>query len=87
MSNTESVAIYRSMGTIVTLYNNRLELKLPGGLFGKKEMIPYRSITTIEKPPLLNCIDIHTADGRKHRISLLKPSETIKLKEHIESLL
>lgn len=85
--STEPVAEYRSMGTVVTLYANRLELKLPGGLFGKKTMIPYRSITNIEKPPLLNCIDISTADGKKQRITLLKPSETLKLKEHIESLL
>jgi hypothetical protein len=79
------LAEYKSLGTVVTLYANRMEIKLPGGLFGKKEMIPYRNITSIEKPPLLNCIDITTSDGKKHRISLL--TETNKLKEHIESLL
>lgn len=85
--STEPIAEYSSMGTKITLYNNRLELKLPGGFFGKKETIPYRNIATIEKPTLLNCIDIKTNDGKKRRIALMPPSETIKLKEHIESLL
>lgn len=83
----EPVAKYSSMGTTVTLYNNRMEIQLPGGVFGKKEMIIYRNITSIERPPLLNCFDIKTSDGKKHRVSLLNPAETMKLKEHIESLL
>lgn len=85
--STEPVATYSSLGTKVTLYNNRMEVQLPGGLFGKKEMILYRNISSIEKPPLLNCIDIKTNDGKKHRISIMPPSQMAKLKEHIESLL
>jgi|CXWL01.1.fsa_nt_gi hypothetical protein len=87
MSTSDSVAKYSSMGTTVILYANRMEIQLPGGFFGKKEMIIYRNITSIEKPPLLNCIDINTSDGKKHRVSLMPPSQTDKLKQHIESLL
>lgn len=85
--SAEPIAKYSSGGTTVTLYANRMEVQLPGGLFGKKEMILYRNIASIEKPPLLNCIDIKTNDGKKHRIALLNPAETKKLKEHIETLL
>ncbi|MGA9396838.1 MAG: hypothetical protein WBV22_01150 [Anaerolineaceae bacterium] len=83
---TEPITEYNYLGTHVTVYENRLELKLPGGLFGKKEMIVFRNIASIEKPPLLNCIEIKTNDRKKHKISL-KPTDTIKLKEQIESLL
>lgn len=86
-NTTDPIAEYSSLGTKVILYKNRLELQLPGGLFGKKEMIIYRNITSIEKPALLNCIDIKTSDGKKHRIALMPPSETEKLKKQLESLL
>lgn len=82
----EPISEYSYLGWAVTVYSNRLELKLPGGLFGKKETIIFRNIASIEKPPLLNCIDVKTNDGKRHRITL-KPSETIALKEQIESLL
>ena len=84
--STEPISQYKYLGTHVIVYNNRLELKLPGGIFGKKELIIFRNIASIEKPPLLNCIDIKTNDGKKHRISL-KPTDTKLLKEQIESLL
>ena len=84
--STEPISNYSYLGTHVTVYSNRLELKLPGGIFGKKEMIIFRNIASIEKPPLLNCIDIKTNDGKKHRISL-SPTETNLLKSQIESLL
>jgi len=86
MSNTNAIANYSYLGTKVTVYNNRMEVQLPGGIFGKKEMIIFRNITSIEKPPLLSCIDIKTSDGKKHRITL-SPSDNKKLKEQIESLL
>jgi hypothetical protein len=85
-TTTEPISKYDYVGFHVSVFSNRLELQLPGGLFGKKEMIPFRNIASIEKPPLLNCIDIKTNDGKKHRISL-KPTETNLLKEQIESLL
>lgn len=87
MPATEEIAKYSSMGTTVILYANRMEIQLPGGFFGKKETIIYRNIASVEKPPLLNCIDIKTNDGKKHRVALLPPSQTEKLKQHIESML
>lgn len=84
---TEPIAVYSSMGTKVTLYSNRLELQIGGGLFAKKETIIYRNISSIEKPVLLNCIDILTNDKKKRRVALMPPSETIKLKEQLETLL
>ena len=87
MSAPDPIAEYKSMGTVVTLYANRLEYKMPGGMFGKKGMIPYRNIASIEKPPLLNAIDIKTNDGKKTRFSLMPPSKTNELKAQIESLL
>ena len=83
---TEPISQYDYLGWHISVYSNRLEIKLPGGPFGKKEMIAFRNIASIEKPPLLNCIDIKTNDGKKHRISL-KPTDTNLLKEQIESLL
>ena len=85
--STDPLAEYKSIGTQVTVYANRLEYKLPGGFFGKKEMIPFRNIASIEKPPIANAIDIKTNDGKKHRISLMPPSKTDELKAQIESLL
>jgi hypothetical protein len=87
MPATDPIAEYKSMGTVITLYANRLEYKLPGGLFGKKGMIPYRNIASIEKPAMLNAIDIKTNDGQKTRFTLLPPSKTEELKAQIESLL
>jgi hypothetical protein len=84
--STNEPTIYKYLGTKVTVYSNRMEVQLPGGFFGKKEMIPFRNITSIEKPPLLACIDITTSDGKKHRITL-SPSDNKKIKEQIESLL
>lgn len=87
MPASEPIATYSSLGTTVILYANRLDLQLPGGIFAKKETILYRNITSIERPPLLNGIHIKTSDGKTHRISLLNPADTMKLKEHLESLL
>ena len=77
------IAEYKSLGMKVTLYQNRLEYNYPG----KKEMIPYRNIASIEKPPLLSCLDITTNDGEKHRISLTSMSKINELKAQIEDLL
>ena len=52
----------------------------------KEEMITFRNIASIEKPALLNCLDIKTTDGKKHRITV-SPFDTPKLKALIESLL
>jgi len=83
----EPLAEYKSLGTVVTLYANRLEHKLPGCLVSKKETIFYKNITSIEKPPLLAAVDIRTSDGKVHRIALNPPSQSTQLKEHLETLL
>ena len=85
--NTQPNAVFKSLGTVVTLYQNRLVHKLPGCLFSKTETILYKNITSIESPPLLAAVDIHTADGKVHRIALNPISKAAELKAMLESLL
>lgn len=82
----EPISQYKYMGSRVDVYNNRLEYVPPGGIFAKKELIIFRNVASIERPPLLACLDIKTNDGKKHRIPVA-PGEVAKLKEQIESLL
>ena len=84
--STDPISEYNCAGLHVTVFNNRMEIKPPGGIFAKKKMILFRNIASLEMPPVLNCLDIYTNDGKKHRVSL-KPTETKLLKEQIESLL
>lgn len=74
---------YSSPGTTVTLHENRLEIKIGA----KTEIIPYRNIASVEKPPILNAIDIRTNDGKKRRVALLPPSKTEQLRQRILELL
>jgi len=48
----EPIMQYDYLGTHVTVFGNRLEIKYAGGIFGKKEMIVFRNITSIEIPPI-----------------------------------
>jgi hypothetical protein len=85
MSNNEPLATYRLAGITITAYANRLEIQNPGPkLIAKSETILYRNIASIEKPPMLNALDIKTNDGKKHRISL-PPAKLAELKSIIES--
>lgn len=84
---SETRAVYESLGTQVILYANRLEHKLPGCLFRRTETIFYRNIASIERPPLLAALDIHTSDGKVHRIALNPPAKAEELKNTLEALL
>lgn len=70
---------YQSPGTTVTLHENRLEIKIGA----KTEIIPYRNIASVSKPPLLNACDITTNDGKRHRIALLPPAKTDEVRVKI----
>lgn len=84
--STEPISTYSIPGTRINVYPNRLEIKTSGCSFGRRQTILFRNIASIEKPAMLNCIDIHTNDNKKFRIAL-SPSDTKKLKEQLESLL
>lgn len=82
----DPIATYKSIGTTVTIYPNRLEIQRPG-IFAAKITIPFRNIASIQRPSLLNRIDIKTNDGKTQTITMLNPTETMKIKDQIESLL
>jgi hypothetical protein len=84
--STELICEYNMLTTHVKVYGNRIEIQLGSGPFSKKEMIPFRNIASVEKPAILNCIDIKTNDGKNHRIAL-SPSDNQKLKNQILGLL
>ena len=83
----EAIFTHASLGTTVTVYQNRVEVHYPGCLFGKRETIFLKNIASIEQPPLLNAIDIKTTDGKLHRVSLMPPAKTKELKDTLTGLL
>jgi hypothetical protein len=82
----EAISKYKYTGMRVDVFNNGLEFVQADCLLGKKEMIIFRNIASIERHPLLACIDIKTNHGKNHRIPVA-PGDIVKLKEQIESLL
>lgn len=82
----DPIAQYKYAGNRVDVYENRLEWTPPGGFLAKKELIIFRNIASLEKPPMLACLDVFTNDGKKHRIPVA-PGDIAKLKEQIESRL
>ena len=84
--SADEVCRFSSLGTSYILYVNRLEIRSPG-LKPKREVISYRNITTLEKPAFLNRLDVKTNDGKTHKLSLMDPADTARLKERLESLL
>jgi hypothetical protein len=78
----DAITEYKYMGTTIKVFSNRLEYQV--GL--KKDMIPFRNISSIDTPkmPLIYCIYIKTNDGKKHTIATSNPK---KLREQISELL
>lgn len=79
---TDPISEYTYLGTQVTVFNNRMEIKQGR----KKRMIIFQSISSLTQQPMKNQLIIRTNDRKKHKISL-KPKETRLLKAQIESLL
>jgi hypothetical protein len=53
----------------VSLYQNRIEYKEWGGL-GRRQMIPYRSIASVERHQLTSRVTVQTNDGKRHTFAL-----------------
>jgi len=87
--NTEPLKVYKNATWRVELYENRIEIVYRGGiLFGRHETIPIRNISDVKKPPLLNCVDIITNDGKKHRVVVSAlPGPTEEFRQLLMSLL
>jgi hypothetical protein len=84
----ELIKEYKALTNNCKIYQNRIELSYGSGLFGKKYIIPIKNISSIEKPHMLNCVDIKTNDGKKYRIAVtLNPKNTEELRDKILELL
>jgi hypothetical protein len=57
------------------VYENRIEFETPGFMKRKKTILLLRNIVSIEKPGMMNCIDIITTSKDKYRLSFWKSGE------------
>ena len=82
---SDLVSKYSIPLTTVEVYENRLVIKKGIWPMQEQQLISFKNITGINKPALLNCLDITTTDGKKTRV--IVGSGTAKLKAEIESRL
>lgn len=84
----EPITTYSALGSSITLYQNRLEHKQSAcTIVSKRETIFYKNITSIERPPMLACIDVHTSDGKVHRIPINPISKADEIKAQLDNIL
>ena len=60
----------RALGNKLTILENRIEIVEGLFPFKKKRVIPISSISSVEKPRLLDKVIINTNDGKKYSFSL-----------------
>lgn len=61
---------YKSIGYTIKVFENRIEWSTGGGMFKKQEMVFFKNISSINKPAMLNRVDIKTNDGKTLKLAV-----------------
>lgn len=66
------------LGITYKIFNNRIEYSTGGGIFKKQVIILVRNIASINKPSMLNRVDIKTNDGKIYKFAPSANPKTVE---------
>jgi hypothetical protein len=68
--NNELIKEYKTVAYTIKVFGNRIEYSTKGGIFKKQEIVFFKNISSVNKPAMLNRVDIKTNDGKTLKLAV-----------------
>lgn len=85
--NTEEVLFHKFAGYDYTVYRNRVEIKRPGILAAKKDIIPIKTIASLETRGMMGELVIIDTGGREHSCKGIAHKDAEQMRDVILGLM